>query len=202
MPRSIIVIAGLLLAALLIVINIKTPPATVQFTATDDAMGIVAARKFAGLAPVASLVLIAYGNDDGAPAANLRRRDAFVSEAAALGLRITSIVSPLEAHKGQRSLMDLPLLDSGIDASSVAIALNGRPSLVVSLEGVPARLDRLDLGGARFFAIDPYMTTDWRPLMKQGRLHALLTYRDDADWSHAFDTPEAIEAARFRFITP
>ena len=87
MPRSIIVIAGLLLAALLIVINIKTPPATVQFTATDDAMGIVAARKFAGLAPVASLVLIAYGNDDGAPAANLRRRDAFVSEAAALLLR-------------------------------------------------------------------------------------------------------------------
>ncbi|MDF3058255.1 MAG: hypothetical protein K0R17_2470 [Rariglobus sp.] len=202
----IVIVCILAVVATLLLFKITgSEPRVVPSTVTDEAFGIIAARKLALNAPGASLVLIAYANDDGAPGSALRRRDAFLREAASSGLRVIIVVSPIFNYKGKirdEDLLTLPFRGVGIDATSIRHALTHRPPVIVSLEGFPPDLARLNLGATRFFAADPYMTIEGDPLVRQGILRGLLTYREDADWSQELTDPEAISAARFRYLAP
>lgn len=208
MPKPLgIAVACLLVvvAAMLLFKTADSGPRVVSSTVTDEAFGIIAARKLAQQAPAASVVLIAYANDDGVLGSAIRRRDAFLKEAAAAGLRVTAVVSPLSNYKGKMSdddLLTLPFREIGIDATSIRLALAHRPAVIMSLEGIPSDLAQLNLGATRFFAADPHMMVQGETLVRQGALRGLLTYREDADWSQKLEDPEAISAARFRYLSP
>lgn len=203
------VIAGAVCALVLIAVLAtlkpwRSEPQIVRSTVTDDAFGIIAARGFSAQARGASIVLIAYGDDDDATEASIRRRNAFLKEAEASGLRILAVISPLAAYKERPAAdtsLTLPVRERGIDASSVQAALIHRPQVIISLEGVPADLARINLGRTRFFAADPYMVNDTASLVNQGLVQALLCYREDADWSAPLQSPEDIAAARFKYVT-
>ena len=204
-PVAIGAVCALVLIVILAGLNPwRASPQIVRSTVTDDAFGIIAARNFAEQARNDSIVLIAYGDEDDATEAAIRRRNAFLKEAQSQKLRIIAVVSPLAAYKEKMSkdaLLTLPVREQGIDASSIRLALTHRPQVIVSLEGVPIDLVQNNLGRTRFFAADPYMINDTAPLVNQGLVQALLCYREDADWSKSLKDPEEIASARFRYLT-
>ena len=176
-------------------------------TRMDTSFGEIAAARAAELAPGASIVLIAYADEDNPPEAALRRRDGFLAASKAAGLNISAVVSPIIAYRGKssgESAAMLPFRDTGIDTTCIRHALTLQPGLIVSIEGVPGSMEGVALGRTRFFAADPYAMNPWAKLMEQRQLHAFLAYRKLPADSPATDKDDTatIAARHFVFITP